>query len=268
MWKSGKLGQAAVGAEDGEVRGHAGGEEGGDPEIGLDADIERLHRAGLADRAPVAAGLGEALEHGVPEDAGLVAQAHRQRVAEIGRAVGRADPDERVAQQLLAAAPRVCSVVRQRSMVPFLSWSCRSIVTPATMKTRTSGQALSKLLQDGCDEGRDDVVRHAEADLAGEVRGGHGGPDLVVHGQEARRLGEQHAAARGERQPALVAVEQRPVEQLFQRLICWLTAAWVRCSWRLPSSCCRSRRRRRSCAKGWCRYCAAWLVASRWRWDG
>jgi hypothetical protein len=98
--------QAAVGAEDGEVRGHAGGQEGGDPEIGLDADIERLHRTGLADRAPVAAGLGEALEHGVSEDAGLIAQRHRQRVAEIGRAVGCADPDQRVAQQLLAAAPR------------------------------------------------------------------------------------------------------------------------------------------------------------------
>src|SRR5262249_44029411 len=62
------------------------------------------------------------------------------------------------------------------------------------------------------------VVWHAETHLALEVGRRHQRPYLVVEGQQTPRAHQQPLAARGQAQPATLALEQLPAQSLLEAL--------------------------------------------------
>ena len=131
-------------------------------------------------------------------------------------AARHADPDQTVGAQRLAVAAAVCLGGEGKvdaTRAQRLSHDPGVLADQADTHARL---ALGEAPQDRRHEARDDVVGHAEADLAFEGRRAHRRHQIVVLRHQAVRLGEQTFAGRSQCEPAPLAFEQPARQSLLQ----------------------------------------------------
>ena len=114
--------------------------------------------------------------------------------------------------------PQSVSVVSARSTPPERNCLAHDLGILADQADAHARLGLGEAAQDRRHEAADDVVGHAEADLALEGRRAHRRHQIVVLRHQPARLGEQALAGRRQHEPPALPLEQAAVERLLQPL--------------------------------------------------
>ena len=134
----------------------------------------------------------------------------------MGIAARHSDPDEPVGAQGLAMTAALGLGSQRKIDATRSELSADDLGVLANKADSHPRLGARKATQDRRHEARDDVVWHAEADLALELAGAHGGEQLVVLRHQPTRLRLQPLACRRQHQPAASTLEQPAVEQFLQ----------------------------------------------------